>query len=851
MPRVRAAGLVFEVPTDQADQTQYYEHRMVRSLVSTSVVALSIGLLWKCAGRRRTEDIFVAGTKSRRMTLLAHHLKEVDNKRVRQNARRAEAMLRLRNNPDGIAALVRPNTDFETEQFAAFLREDSDRVKCLLEIANAAWPAEKAMGLAQRGCQAYKLETDAETEAELAGALAALSHKVNKRMHGVPATKESPGRTAVQQALNEYMEKKRAKERAAKGGGRGSVAKGAGRGGRGRGRDVRGGVSPEDGYVHGRKGHMVDVQRRGGRKAKPPENAVVVPVPPEPPKVEPQKEPPKPSYLGALCSKLRSWLSRQCSMLKKRLSNIETETIILFSVVQGIGLLYALYSLTFTKMREVLTEWVLLARGQAAVTLVTTFLMLMLMSRSLLTTIRMKVTDRGFPITEGILDKHVQLHKSLAMMLVFASILHVIGHMLGPAPALVNDPRPVVDTAFTNGDVLYTDIKNWGTLLSTWPIVSGIVLLVILLLFCVLSYEKVRRKKFENFHYMHLVLTSLWVMFLVAHGAYQWLGMGVPVATFICVPPAIWYGLERARDIWFSCHPAIHLTGAIVKDQALIINIATAGSQYRSMPGMYCMIRVRQLSEWQWHPFTVASVGVDGDIRLIIAVAGDWTASLRDLLLKCKADAEQMDTDTIWYPEINVRGGYGAPAARIGVYPHTVLVGAGVGITPFMCFLSDLCSAAKGEKINGLDLDKLQTCRLYWVTRDPQDFAWINPHLQIIAADKVLKEKVTIRLCLTGSWNGVSDHVSEQELAIFWKAVEVAASEHGKVARLLGMPTKFGRPNWKEELKEFGKEVGEGSAHIFVCGNSMLVNSIVDAAEAAELDPELPNVDFALHAEEF
>ena len=103
------------------------------------------------------------------------------------------------------------------------------------------------------------------------------------------------------------------------------------------------------------------------------------------------------------------------------------------------------------------------------------------------------------------------------------------------------------------------------------------------------------------------------------------------------------------------------------------------GKDWRYSAGQYVFLQVPALSFFQWHPFTISSCR--GNIlQLHIKFDGNWTNSLRDLLEKSEGDDIRVGID----------GPFGAPAQRFYDYDYSIIVGGGIGITPFSAILTDL-----------------------------------------------------------------------------------------------------------------------------------------------------------------
>jgi len=369
--------------------------------------------------------------------------------------------------------------------------------------------------------------------------------------------------------------------------------------------------------------------------------------------------------------------------------------------------------------------------------------------------------------------------------------------------------------------------------------------------FWALSNERVRRYSFELFHYPHVCLIFLWCFMLIAHGWRQWLGVGVPLALISVFPVVCFYGLERVIHIMWGHSDEINISHAIVKKRQVLLEIDTGKSGFKYTTGMYCMLKVPDVSEWQWHPFTIASGGGQEKFQVLFAIVGDWTTKLSEMISSAQKSGGA-------YPKICIRGGYGAPAEGMKDKKHIILVGGGVGATPFLSFLSNICHAAKtGVKDQ---FDGVESAVFYWVSREPDDFVWVNQYNTTIAETPSLKDRISIRLCMTKALDAQkTEDCTAAEIALFWLGVQMAlrpGNSSKELATELGAPSQFGRPNW---CKEFGTHINElkkkhGSqadehleVSVFACGNQMLVASLEEAC-AATTDAKMQ---VRLFAEEF
>jgi len=436
-------------------------------------------------------------------------------------------------------------------------------------------------------------------------------------------------------------------------------------------------------------------------------------------------------------------------------------------------------------------------------------------------------------------------------MLVISAGLHILGHVLGSIPAVINETdNAKVNAAFTYGTKVKFNFNSWGGALQSWPAVTGVILVLILASFWAMANYRVRKYSFELFHYPHLILIVGWCAALIAHGWRQWLGVGIPLGAIAVAPVVVYYFAERISNIRRGIRPDIQIYDATVNKRTVLLEIDTGCSGYSYTTGQYCMLKCPPISEYQWHPFTIASGGGQRRFQVLFAVAGDWTTALSKLC----ADAQKSQKP---YPPICVRGGYGAPAESMGDKKHIVMVGGGVGATPFLSFLSNVCYAAKANIRD--QFDGVESAVFYWISREPDDFVWVNQYNKVIKETPSLKNRVQVRLCMTKSLETTAtEDCSAAGIALFWLGVQIAMDkfESKELASELGAPTQFGRPNWVKEFTGIVNDLGLKKAHyraepveisVFACGNVMLTNSLEEACDAMKDD----EVQFRLYAEEF
>ncbi len=121
-------------------------------------------------------------------------------------------------------------------------------------------------------------------------------------------------------------------------------------------------------------------------------------------------------------------------------------------------------------------------------------------------------------------------------------------------------------------------------------------------------------------------------------------------------------------------------------------------------------LRIPAIARHEWHPFTISSAPERTHLGFHIRSLGNWTSALR-------AHVEQGRGELTAY----VDGPYGSPSAHIFEQRNVVLIGAGIGVTPFASVLESLVMRGNGESQRP---SSLQHVHFFWLNRDQYSFEW-------------------------------------------------------------------------------------------------------------------------------
>ncbi|KAE8684007.1 Respiratory burst oxidase [Hibiscus syriacus] len=176
--------------------------------------------------------------------------------------------------------------------------------------------------------------------------------------------------------------------------------------------------------------------------------------------------------------------------------------------------------------------------------------------------------------------------------------------------------------------------------------------------------------------------------------------------------------------------------GELISGEGVVSKTAkTTGFRHKS--GMYIFIQCPQVSPFEWHPFSLTCGPEDDYLSVHIRTLGDWSYQLYGLFREVNITIRIRMTKAA--PKNLYDGPYGASSQDHIKYDIVVMVGLGIGITPFISILKDIATRLNNSTINHAacgegSLEKTPfKAYLYWVTREQSSFNWFMDVMKEIA----------------------------------------------------------------------------------------------------------------------
>eukprot|EP01116_Phalansterium_solitarium_P022588 TRINITY_DN751_c0_g1_i1.p1 TRINITY_DN751_c0_g1~~TRINITY_DN751_c0_g1_i1.p1 ORF type:complete len:889 (-),score=261.30 TRINITY_DN751_c0_g1_i1:493-3102(-) len=348
-------------------------------------------------------------------------------------------------------------------------------------------------------------------------------------------------------------------------------------------------------------------------------------------------------------------------------------------------------------------------------------------------------------------------------------------------------------------------LDNW-----TIPVVEAAWLsLTIVLIIAQVS----RRYNYDLFYYTHYFT---W-FFLVSSLTHAWTHWYYVAAGFTL------YFLDKLARTIKSCEDA-HVVSLSYSAGVTRLEVSSGSLRKGFTAGQYAFVNIPSVSQFQWHPFTISSAPHTvhtvrhktleaGVLEYSVSTAtfhikdmgpGTWTHDLAQFARSFEARCDQRDAD----PEemlaaiaISIDGPYGRPALYHDK-ETLLMVGGGIGVTPFHSIVADLYRQTFAEGT------RLRNVHLIWVVRDPAMLAlFADTWADVIRRPLVGKIRTHLHLYCTG-----------RSLEIEGVSVEGGARSPGAVAgarpsmpniAIVQSHTTLGRPDLAKIFSKVCAEAAE------------------------------------------
>uniref|UniRef100_A0A8C1M273 NAD(P)H oxidase (H2O2-forming) n=1 Tax=Cyprinus carpio TaxID=7962 RepID=A0A8C1M273_CYPCA len=358
---------------------------------------------------------------------------------------------------------------------------------------------------------------------------------------------------------------------------------------------------------------------------------------------------------------------------------------------------------------------VLVSRGSAAAISFLFPYMLLTVCRNLITMCRETFLNRYIPF-----DAAIDLHRHMAMTAVVLSVVHSLGHVVNVYVFCISD-LSILACLFPR--LCFVSLSG----------LTGVLLLLIFAFMYVFASHYFRHISFRGFWITHHLYVLVYVL-TVIHGSYALLQE--PRFHIYLIPPGLLFLLDKLISL---NRKKVEIP--VVKAELLPSDVTylefkrPQGFVYRS--GQWVRIACLALGTDEYHPFTLTSAPHEETLSLHIRAVGPWTSKLRE------AYTPENLQELGGYPKLYLDGPFGEGHQEWTDYEVSVLVGAGIGVTPFASILKDLVFKSSVKF-------KFHCKKVYfiWVTRTQRQFEWVSDIIREVE-DIDAQELVSVHIYIT------------------------------------------------------------------------------------------------------
>ncbi|KAJ9613515.1 hypothetical protein H2200_003457 [Cladophialophora chaetospira] len=409
-------------------------------------------------------------------------------------------------------------------------------------------------------------------------------------------------------------------------------------------------------------------------------------------------------------------------------------------------------------------------------------------------------------------DKNITFHKLVGFSIVIFTWVHTIAHLHNVAQLSAKNNAGFIGFVKLN--------------FLTGPGWTGYILTITIMLMFFTALDKPRRANFERFwntHHLFVIFFIFWSIhgvwgfipadtkpFFYGNGSFYlyWMAGG-----FAYLAERIFREIRGYQKTWITKviqHPSNVVEIQIKKDR-----------QPKTRAGQYIFLCCPEVSLWQYHPFTLTSAPEEDYLSVHVRMVGNFTKALGKVLgcegidagKEAKGASSKVVSDDVsggdgerrltkLLPRVYIDGPFGSASEDVFKFETCLLIGAGIGVTPFASILKSIWYRMKDYSTTKTRLRKVY---FFWACRDFGSLEWFKSLLAAIESED-------------------KSHAIEIHAYLTAKITSAQASNivlnSGDTDAITGLrtATNFGRPNWDMVFRGIRKLHSPGECGVFFCG---------------------------------
>ncbi|CAH0546400.1 unnamed protein product [Brassicogethes aeneus] len=479
-----------------------------------------------------------------------------------------------------------------------------------------------------------------------------------------------------------------------------------------------------------------------------------------------------------------------------------------------------------TDLRHIMGVGIAITRGSAASLSFCYSILLLTMSRNLITKLKEFSIHQYIP-----LDTHIQFHKIAACTALFFSVLHTVGHIVNFYHV---STQPVENLKCLTNEVRFPSdykpgISFW--LFQTITGITGVLLFIIMCIIIVFAHPTIRKKAYKFFWFTHSLYVLLYALCLI-HGLARL--TGAPRFWMFFIGPGIIFALDKVVSLRTKYIPLDVIEADLLPSDVIKIKFYRPPN-LKYLSGQWVRLACNAFKVHEFHSFTLTSAPHENFLSCHIKAQGPWTWNLRNYFDPCNFNVEDQ-------PKILIEGPFGGGNQDWYKFEVAVMVGGGIGVTPYASILNDLVFGTSTNRYSGVACKKVY---FLWICPSHKHFEWFIDVLRDVEK-KDVTNVLEIHIFITQFF-----HKFDLRTTMLY-ICENHFQRLAKTSIFTGLKAvnHFGRPDMTSFLKFVQKRHSYVSKiGVFSCGPRPLTKSVMSACDEVNKGRKLPY--FIHHFENF
>ncbi|XGW18396.1 hypothetical protein V3C99_002767 [Haemonchus contortus] len=479
------------------------------------------------------------------------------------------------------------------------------------------------------------------------------------------------------------------------------------------------------------------------------------------------------------------------------------------------------YETEHRDLRRVMGAGIAITRGAAGALSFCMAVVLLTVCRNVITLLRETPIGEFIPF-----DSAITFHKIVALFAAFWAALHTIGHCVNFYHVATQSQEGLhclfQEAVF--GSNFLPSISYWfyGTITG----LTGILLVAVMSIIYVFALPCFMKRAYHAFRLTHLLNVAFYAL-TVLHGLPKLLDS--PKFWYYAIGPVIIFIIDRIMGMRQEYKKLKILNAELLPSDIIYLQFKRplsfsfrSGQWVRiSSPAFSCAFN-------ECHAFSLASAPQSPTLELYIKAVGPWTWKLRSEIIRSQASGSP-------YPYVHMNGPYGDGNQEWTNYEVAILIGGGIGVTPYASTLTDLVLETTSGRHHNVKCKKVY---FLWICPTHKNYEWFVDVL------KDVEELDQNRLLETHIFVTQFFHKFDLRTTMLYICEKHFRGDHQGKSMFTGLRAHnhFGRPNFDAFFSHIqGIHSEMSDIGVFSCGPSQLNDQISSACARGNRARDAPS----------